>query len=297
MTFLIEKHVVKGLKEPDRCSTYSKGKFVNLPSLNSIKKAIKEGDLLVNGNTVNTGTWIKNGDVIELYDSDKTPPKQYQLSIEVVYEDDYFAVINKPAGISVSGNQFRTIQNALIGNINISKLPNALKWPRPVHRLDNQTSGLLIVSKTVDSHILLGKMFEERRIEKTYYAIVMGKPSSMGEFNNNIDGQIARTKFEVINTVNSLRSEYLSLVKLVPLTGRTHQLRIHLSQNGFPILGDKLYGKSGLILLKDGLYLCATGLKLNHPITGEEMDVSIPLPYKFSKRLDNENRRWEKYNL
>ncbi|MBN2167284.1 MAG: RluA family pseudouridine synthase [Marinilabiliaceae bacterium] len=219
------------------------------------------------------------------------------MRLHIVYEDDFLAIIVKPAGISVSGNQYRTIENALLDNVKTSTQSNALKWPRPVHRLDNQTSGLLIVSKTIDVHVKLGQMFEQKLISKYYYAVVMGKADVDGIISTPVNMQSAVTLFERIKIVPSLRNEYLSLLKLSPQTGRTHQLRIHLSQQGWPILGDKLYGFKGNILLKDGLYLCATSLLFKHPITNEVLDISTPIPHKFLKRMQNEERRWIKYKV
>ena len=102
----------------------------------------------MNGKTGTTGLWIEVGFKIELIDLEINPPSIYELSLEVVYEDDDIAVINKPGGIVVNGNQFRTIQNMLLYNLHPSKVPNALKIPRPVHRLDAPTCGLLLIAKT-----------------------------------------------------------------------------------------------------------------------------------------------------
>ena len=102
--------------------------------------------------------------------------------------------------------------------------------------------------------------------------------------------------YKTIKTVKSLKSKNLSLVELSPKTGRTHQLRIHMSSIGFPILGDKLYGKEGNVLEGKGLFLCALELVLKHPVTRDPLTVKTEIPYKFNSLLDREAKRWLKYN-
>lgn len=263
-----------------------------MPSLKSVKKAIKSDLLYLNNHKAATSNWIKEGDVIELYDKEEKLPKPYKIKLEVVYEDDYLAVINKPAGISVSGNQFRTIENALFNNLSISEVEGVLKRARPVHRLDNPTRGLLLVSKTINVHVKLGKLFEQKKIQKVYHAIVMGEIAEKGNIEKDIDGLSAHTEYERVKIVPSIKSRKLSLVRLFPKTGRTHQLRIHLSSIGYPILGDQQYGIPGNILLRDGLYLCATELTFEHPVLKKEMNLKIPIPNKFQKRMQYEKRLW-----
>lgn len=279
-----------------RFSDFACDKFDLLPSRKSVKKAIKKGELILNGEIATTGVWIKKNDLIELIDLELKAPKEYRLALDIIYEDEDIAVINKPSGISVSGNEFRTIENSLSGNITPSTKPDALKWPKPVHRLDNLTSGLLIIAKTINARITLGQMFEKKVIHKNYHAIVIGKTPSEGEVNIPISDKEASTRYETIQVVRSLKNDYLSLLKLTPLTGRTHQLRIHTSQSGFSILGDKLYGEPGKILKNKGLFLAATSLSFKHPITNVNLKLEINPPKNFMNRLANEQRRWDNYN-
>jgi tRNA pseudouridine65 synthase/23S rRNA pseudouridine1911/1915/1917 synthase len=196
----------------------------------------------------------------------------------------------------VSGNQFKTIQNALLFNISPSAKQDSLNWPLPVHRLDNQTSGLLIIAKSKTARVRLGQAFESKvDIAKTYQAVVVGKIDKSGEVSIPVEGKLSLTTYKRLKIVKSLKNEYLSLVELSPKTGRTHQLRIHCSSIGFPILGDKLYGLEGLILKKKGLFLSATSLSFLHPVTSEKLSFSVDTPYKFLKRLENEEERFEKY--
>jgi 23S rRNA pseudouridine1911/1915/1917 synthase len=293
---ILKTHIVPEEVREVRLYDYAAEIFPLIPSRKGIKKAIAREEIIVDGEKTTTGLWIKPGQKIELLESDINPPKAYNLDLEVVYEDGYFAVVNKPAGIPVSGNQFRTIQNALIGNIKVSKEADALRWPKPVHRLDSPTSGLLLIAKTAKTLVRLGQQFEKKEVHKKYCAIVIGKLPEKGSIDFDVDGLSSLTEYGLINVVPSLRNKYLSLVDLYPKTGRTHQLRIHLSKLGFPILGDKLYGNEGEILQGKGLFLCAIELQFNHPITDEPLIIKTELPYKFNALLERENKRWTKYN-
>ncbi len=268
-----------------------------MPSKSGIKKSIKKGEILLNNSKVEGGRHLKENDVITLVDLELTPPKPYPLKLNVIFEDEYLAVIEKPAGISVSGNYFKTIQNALGFNIKKSTQIDALPWALPVHRLDHPTQGLLIIAKTKTARIKLGQDFENKTIQKIYQAIVIGKPKPQGVIDFEIDQKPSVTEFKTIKTIQSLKNQYLSLVKFYPKTGRTHQIRIHCSKSGFPILGDKLYGKEGLILKHKGLFLCATELQFTHPVTNQPLRFNLPTPYKFTARLKNEKRRFNKNKI
>ncbi len=294
--FTLKTHHVKNVLESNRLSDYTCGIFNALPSRKSVKKAIKRGEIRLNGEIAQTGTWVKENDIIELIDLELTPPKQYNLDLEVVFEDDYLAVINKPAGIVVSGNQFKTIANSLQGNVSLSTQEDALKWVKPVHRLDNPTSGLLIIAKTAKALVDLGKQFENKAITKKYKAIVVGSTPTKGEIKTPINDLSSLTTFSTIRTINSLRNGTLSLIKLSPKTGRTHQLRIHLSSLGFPIVGDQIYGTKGETLQHKGLFLAAVEIQFQHPILNEMVHVKIDEPNKFKNFLAREERRWNKYN-
>ncbi|MDG1476560.1 MAG: RluA family pseudouridine synthase [Vicingaceae bacterium] len=293
---VLKTHIVPSNTEEIRLYDYVQQIFPIIPSRKGVKKAIAREEILVDGNKTSTGHWIRAGQKIELLESSANPPKEYHLKLEIVYEDEFMAVINKPAGIPVSGNQFRTIQNALIGNIKLSKEKDAIRWPKPVHRLDGPTSGLLIIAKTAKALVRLGQQFEQKEIKKKYVAIVMGKTQERGIVDTAVDGLNSLSEYETFKTIESLKSKHLSLVELSPKTGRTHQLRIHLSSIGFPILGDKLYGDEGEILMGKGLFLAAIELELNHPITNEQLLIKIDVPYKFNALLEREVKRWKKYN-
>lgn len=204
------------------------------------------------------------------------------MTLEVIFEDDTLAVINKPAGILVSGNKFMTVANALRQNLKISSETDAVK-PQPVHRLDYGTTGVLLVGKTISGIRELNRLFLDKKIEKTYFAIAIGKMNKQGIITSNIDAKSAFTEYKVLQSVDSRRFGQLNLVCLKPQTGRRHQIRKHLAAIGHPILGDKDYGIDGLILKGKGIYLHAYSVEFRHPKNKEEMKLVVELPSKYSR--------------
>lgn len=294
---IIETHIVPDIIPRERLLDYSVKVIKTLASRNSIKKAIKKGELLLDGEMVAGGTWLQPGQKIELLETKNRPPKAFDFTLEIVFEDTSIAIIIKPAGISVSGNKYKTIQNALISNLQNSKEPDALKWPRPVHRLDYGTSGLLLIAKTASALAWLGRQFEERKIKKTYRALLIGKLEEDGIVTEQIEGKEAITTYKVISSVRSLYTDWVSLLEVYPETGRTHQIRIHMANLGHPILGDSKYGTKMKLLKGKGLFLAAVGISFKHPVSKEWQSVSIEMPEKFTKRLNTEQRRWEKHHM
>lgn len=278
---LIESHIVPILNGKIRLQEYAVGIFKTIPTKSGIKKAIKKKLLLVNNQESTTAKFISGGEKIDLFYIDsETNFKRLDFPIEVLFEDDFLAIIYKPAGVLVSGNKFVTITNALPQNLKKSLQLDAVK-PQPIHRLDYPTSGLLLIGKTSSVITMLSKLFENKEIQKTYHAISIGKMPQNGLIDKTIDHKIALSNFEIVKTVESKRFGFLNLVKLRPETGRKHQLRIHLSLVGNQILGDKDYGNPDLFLKGKGLYLHATSLTFEHPITKEEISISKKLPKKF----------------
>lgn len=186
----------------------------------------------------------------------------------------------------VSGNSFKTITNALTQNLKPSNLSDTCT-PQPVHRLDYPTTGILLIGKTSNSIRLLNKLFEKKEIQKTYYAITIGKMNSKGSINIPINSKPAISNYEVIQTVASKKFNFLNLVKLTPKTGRKHQLRKHLFHIENPILGDKDYYLSEKKLLGKGLYLHAHTLEFIHPFTNKKTRISTELPKRFRKIFTN----------
>ena len=276
---IIEKHRIPEISEPIRLQEYAVGIFKTLPSRSGIKKAIKKQLILLNGKPANTGDWIEEGQLLELLAEELLQKKIFQLKLRVIFEDEFLAVIEKPSGYPTNGNYFKTIENALPYNLKTSEEEDALPYPIPVHRLDNPTSGLLIIAKTKNAQVKLNQAFETKEIQKSYLAIVSGAMASEGVFNSAIEGKNAETKFQLKETFNKEEKTF-SLVELFPTTGRTHQIRIHLSKNGNPIVGDETYGSSEKI---KGILLAAHSLKFQHSITNTTLHFENNFPKKFQK--------------
>lgn len=293
---LKQSHTVPEGTEEIRLYDYVSSIFPNIPSRSAIKKYITRGRILVDGEPAKTGTWIKPGQKIDWVDLEEKPPKQYHLNFDIVFQDDHFAVVNKPGGIPVSGNQFMTMQNALIGKIEETNEPDALDWAKPVHRLDAATCGLLLVAKTAKALMLLGQMLERKEIGKKYCAVVKGELPEEGIINTLIEDKRAETEYKKVYSVPSLRNGFLSLVDLYPKTGRTHQLRIHMAEAGYPIMGDILYDRKEEVFKGKGLFLCAIGLQFTHPITQEELMITISEPSKFETLMKREEQRFIRFN-
>lgn len=278
---ILESHIAKKQKEQIRIQEYAVGIFNTVPTKSGIKKAIKKKLILVNGLPTSTARIIIGGEKITLLNPKNKPlRKSLILRLAITFEDDYLAIIEKPPGILVNGNKFKTIDNALQQNLKKSSQIDAVR-PRPIHRLDYPTSGLLLIGKTSSTIRALNQLFENKKIKKKYYAITIGKMNLKGAIKTNINKKTAITNYKTIQSVKSNRFEFLNLVELSPKTGRRHQLRIHLSSIGNPILGDQEYGIKSLILKGKGLYLHASQLDFTHPITKDKLSITSNLPKKF----------------
>ena len=282
----LESHKVPKLDKPERLSDYLPGKFTSVSSKKGIKKAISHKRVQVNGTIARTSKYINGGEDIVLLESklELRKPK-IDLNMEVLYDDDHLAIINKPPGIVVSGNKLRTVENALPNLLSISKEPDSLVRPHPAHRLDFPTSGLLLIGKTSQCVTALNLLFEKREITKTYTAVIIGEmKDSSGTIDTPILKKSSKTTFEIIEKTPSEKYGTLNLVQLYPETGRRHQLRIHMHSLGHPILGDSTYFIKGLQSQGNGLYLHASELKFEHPINeGQIVHVKARLPKKFGK--------------
>jgi tRNA pseudouridine65 synthase/23S rRNA pseudouridine1911/1915/1917 synthase len=265
------------LEEKMRLSDYAVGKFECLPSRKSVKKAIKRGILLVDGHVSETGHWVEEGETLAVVKRENRDPV-FKRKLQVPIEDEDLAVVIKPADIPVSGYGLRNLQNALSYNLKPSPRPDAMALPRPVHRLDRQTGGLVIVAKTLSVAASLGTLFEEREIEKTYAVVVEGEIKHDTSADTPIEEKPAFTRINPVRSFTHPRLGKLTEALVFPETGRRNQIRIHLANMGFPILGDLKFGgkKSG-----KGLFLFAERLSFAHPVTGEKIEVSATLPEKF----------------
>jgi len=253
-----------------------------------MKKAIESGLVTVNGQAGYTSTYINGGETIILHKRDpKHALPTIELDLEILFEDDYLAIINKPAGIVVSGNKLTNIVNALPKSLKPSSELDALDRPMPAHRLDFATSGALLVGKTAKTLTALNKLFEHKKISKTYNAITIGKMPESGLQDDIIKNKIATTAFKVLQEIPSPKFEFINVVELKPTTGRRHQLRIHMNTIGNPILGDQTYFKEGKVLKGKGLFLHALSIEFDHPMTEEKISATAELPAKFVRIINN----------
>lgn len=278
-----------------RFCDYCGGVFDGLPTKSSVKKAIAKNELFIDGVKAVDGRFVVAGQIIEWRRKINLPKRIFKLDVPIIFEDDHLAVVNKPAGVVVSGNRFQTLENALLNILKPSQQPDALIMPHAIHRLDIETSGLVIVGKTTSAHLRLSQMMAQRKIKKIYSALVLGKTPAKGTLNSPLDNKLAVTHFNTVRQYDSIISGVLSLLKIELETGRTHQIRKHLSGAGFPILGDKVYGQPGFILQQRGLFLCASQLIFKHPVTDVLMDLTLQLPAKFIKFPTGEQNRFNKY--
>ena len=259
------------------------------------RKAANKGLIRVNGEEKESSHLVCTGERITVFQALASPHKVFPVAIDVVFEDEQMAVVAKPSGILTNGNRFRTLENALTHNLAPSDALDALPWPRPVHRLDRATQGLVVIAKTQSGEVNLNRQFQERRVEKTYRALVAGRLDGEGVLRSPIDGRSAETRWTSVEVTRSLRTGWMTTMLLFPRTGRTHQLRRHMALLGHPISGDVLYGVPGKIFRGKGLFLAAEAIALAHPESGETMAFRLPEPGKFASHRERQRRRWQKF--
>lgn len=282
------KDLDKSMNIIDYCAAY----VGLLGSRTATKKALHKKALRLNGKNAVASNRVQNGDWLELRVHTVSSKAAPSVPIPLVYEDDYLVIVNKPGGIAVNGTRHKTVENGIKNSIQKSKQMDAFAIPVAAHRLDVPTKGLVILAKTKSALIAINKAFQAGTVHKTYQAIVHGQPAATGIINQPIQGKQARTKYRVLHTVPSRLFQHLSLLELDLLTGRTHQLRIHLQQQGHLIVGDKQYAGQQKTILGKGLFLCACQLAFLHPITKKPLQIEIPTPSRFSKLLEREGKRF-----
>ena len=258
-----------------------------------IQKLIDNDMVFVNGNRVKSSYSVKENDKIVLKDelSSDMDIEPENIKLDIVYEDDYLMVINKPSGMVVHpapGNYENTLVNALLGKYSLS---NNLLRPGIVHRLDKDTSGVMLVAKNDWAHDKLSNMIKEKEVKRTYLALVSGV---INHETGTIDAPIGRDvkyreKMMVtdINSKNAVthfkvlkRYKHHTLIECNLETGRTHQIRVHMAYIGYPIYNDPLYGKE--IIDKDfGQLLHSKKIELDNPRDGNHIIVEVDAPKRF----------------
>ena len=271
-------------------------------SRNAVQQLIEEGNILVNGKSCSKKTTVNTGDIIEV-----TLPEPKMLSVEaenipldIVYEDEHLLVVNKPKGMVVhpaAGNYNGTLVNALLYHCGDSLSGiNGVIRPGIVHRIDKDTSGLLVVAKNDTAHKGLAEQIKEHSFTRVYNTVVVG---NIKDDTGTIDAPIGRhpkdrkkqavtdknsrnavTHFEVLE-----RFKGFTYLKVKLETGRTHQIRVHMAYRGTPVAGDVVYGNPKKTFGLDGQCLNASTIGFIHPITGEYLEFTSELPEYFKDFL------------
>ena len=289
---MVLRHTVPDGEGGDRIDRYAAQVFGEvLFSRKRAKKLVKDGRILLNEQLVETTRRVKDGDELVCRPGREHRPDPYPMDVRVVYADDWLAVVEKPPGIQVLGHRRRTLERALPGHLPEVEAPDALPWPRPVHRLDMRTGGLVLAARRYEALVKLGQAFEQRKVFKRYEAFVAGELAGEGLVDRAIDGRAARSRWSAHESFPSRHHGRVTRVELWPETGRTHQLRIHLASLGHPIVGDDVYTPAEqFVLRKKGLFLWACELAVEHPGTGERLRVVTELPNKFHAYRRREER-------
>ncbi|MDP3879554.1 MAG: RluA family pseudouridine synthase [Dehalococcoidales bacterium] len=299
MSNLREFHLVV-TEEGARLDKYVSQHYPEI-SRTQVQKLIGDGNIRVNDRTARAGLKLSAGDRLTI---NLTPPTPASLAPEniplnILYEDADLLVIDKPAGLTVHpapGHPAHTLANAVLSRL--SELPDSGDWQRPgiVHRLDKDTSGVIVVARNSTAHQYLADQFKSRTVAKTYLVLVRGRltpqdgaiEAPIGRDRRNRErmavvaedkGREARTKYHVVRYIGNY-----TLLEVRPQTGRTHQIRVHLAAIGYPVVGDKVYGVKSDHLSRQFLHASRLGFRL--PSTGEYVEFEAPLPTDLAQALE-----------
>lgn len=269
-----------------------------------IQRSFEKGNVMCRGKILEKNTKVNEGDTIEIifFQPKETQVKPVDIPLEILYEDNDILVINKKVGMVVhpgSGTKEDTLVHALLhhtgGNLALAGGPQR---PGVVHRLDKETTGAILFAKTDTAYLKLIKMFEERKIDKEYLALVSGVPHlQSGSIKTPIgrDPKV-RVKMAIVPNGRPARTDWVleekflssALLRCYLFTGRTHQIRVHLASINHPILGDNTYGyrfKKEHGIAPSRVMLHAECISFEHPITGKRMTFHAPLPEDFKHHL------------
>lgn len=297
----MKEYIVSQEEKGKRLDTYIPSVDTDI-TRTSAQRLIEDGNILVNGKNAKVSYKIQENDKISV---EITEPKQIELKaqnipIEIIYEDSDIIVVNKPKGMVVhpaNGNPDGTLVNAIMAicKDSLSGIGGEIR-PGIVHRIDKDTSGLLIVAKNDNAHVKMSEQIKNHEVKKTYIALVRGvfkeneatidmsigrSPSDRKKMAVNKNGKNAITHIKVLK-----RFDKYTLLQVNIETGRTHQIRVHLSHIGYPIVGDYTYsnGKNEFDVI--GQCLHAQKLEFKHPITQKDMCLEAELPQYFKDILD-----------
>lgn len=270
-------------------------------SRSQANEAIKNGNILVNGKAVKAKYSVKEGDLVT-YDLPEPEVLEYEaedIPLDIVYEDDDVAVVNKPQGMVVHpsvGHTSGTLVNALMYHIHDLSSINGVVRPGIVHRIDKDTSGLLMIAKNDRAHQALAEELKDKKSLRKYLAIVHGNisndrgvieaPIGRSEKDRKKQAVTAKGKPAVTHFKVLERFGNYTLVELTLETGRTHQIRVHMAYIGHPVAEDPLYGPRKT-LKGNGQFLHAQTLGFTHPTTGESLRFSVEPPAIFQETLEN----------
>ena len=269
------------------------------------QRLIKAGEVTVNGRSSKPSYRVQVGDevVVRVPIEMPAPVVPENIPLDVIYEDDALLVVNKPAGMVVHpayGHASGTLVNAVLAHCPQIADVGGPDRAGVVHRLDKDTSGLILIAKDGVTRAALQRQFKRRQVAKTYLALVEGQ---MQPREGVVEAPVGRDKRQrkkmaVVRSGREARTMYraieyfanYTLLEVRPHTGRTHQVRVHLSWLGYPIVGDAVYGRHRQRLLRGRHFLHAARIRFSHPATSEEVEFEAPLPPKLADVL-NQLRR------